>query len=91
MRDQHLAAVLSCFKDDQLNGVVARMSSPFYLHLAPEALTRRVPRLLEMDGQITSHSYSDTTCHLEAAPCCDMGGVEGSEAGVSAIVIKARL
>ena len=91
MHDQHLAAVLSCFKDDQYNGVVARMSSPCYLHLAPEALTRRVPRLLEMDEQITSHAYSDTTYHLEAGPCFDMGGVEGSEAGVSAIVIEARL
>lgn len=67
------------------------MSTKLHLYLTPEALTRRVPRLLEMDEQITSHAYSDTTYHLEAGPCFDMGGVEGSEAGVSAIVIEAKL
>lgn len=66
------------------------MSHPFYLYLPPEALTRRVPRLLEMDEQIASHTYPEVTYYLETGPCFNIGGVEGAEAGVSAIVMEAR-
>ncbi len=64
------------------------MSTSLNLYLSHEALSRRVPRLPELDEQMGSEAHADVSYHLQAGPCFDLAGEDVSSA-VSALHIEA--
>jgi len=64
------------------------MSTSLNLYLSHEALSRRVPRLPELDEQMGSEAHADVNYHLQTGPCFDLAGEDVSSA-VSALHIEA--
>jgi len=67
------------------------MSTKIHLYLPPEALTRRVPRLLETDERICSQKHPDVFYEVETGACFDMPGVGDVSAAMSCIEITAHV
>jgi hypothetical protein len=67
------------------------VSTKLHLYLPPEALTRRVPRLLEMDERFCSQSQDDVTYHVQTGACFAMPSIDDAAAAVSCIEITARM